>query len=201
MRRLAILVAFPLALAGCSSGAPQADPSVTMPTPAVTADPTGATSPGATPSGATPTVASPATSTVPIAPDPCEKLTNAEVSKAFGEDVTNNTTASQDGSKLCSYTVKTSGLRISALATPMVEDLDKLTPYITKQITDAKITPATIEGAEDARLVTGTINKVPAVDVIAVRKGVMYQVFTTWTGGDVKKMSQSATDAMTALLA
>lgn len=183
MRRLVTTAVLALALAGCSSAGPSTSPSVSMPTPAPTV-----------PS------ASPSSSAVAVAPDPCERLTNAEVGKAFDTKVSQGTPASQDGSKLCTYSSGTSGLRISALATPMVEDLDKLTPYITDQIKDAKITTVTIEGAEDARLVTGTIEGVPAVDVIAARKGVMFQVFTTQTKGDSKKLSSQASAAMVALL-
>lgn len=190
-----------LSTAACGGSSPSSAPSADGSAPSVSAsasstgmEPTASTEPSATESSATPEGTS---------QDACKALTSSEASSILGVKVTKATSSTLAGSSTCAYTTADM-LNDPSLTTqilPTTAGIDALVAQVETQFQDSKTSTITVAGADDARLITGTLGGAPGVDVLAVKGGIAYQVLIGQADGKASKLSEIATKGMEKMLA
>jgi Protein of unknown function (DUF3558) len=166
-----------LALAGCggsgssapaASAAPAGSSAPSSSAAASTAAPSPADSSAAPGSGAAATVA-----------DPCDVLDAGKIEDLTGVPVKKGATQSVGASKVCSWLpqdgTKSDAAVFSAQEGPLQGPLSQVEGQLKTQF-NGKVSKLSVEGADDARYVTGKKSGLNVIDVIAQKDEVFYQI-------------------------
>ena len=177
---LAGLALAAVTLAGCGGGAESGGsgaPSAAAPTSSAASSaattPEASSTPAATPSEST------GSGTVAEVIDPCTLLDADEVQDLTGVKVKKGTTQDVGGSNVCTWLpanpTKSDAAVFSAQEGPIQGSLDQVEGQLKDQF-DGKVSKLTVEGADEARYVTGKKSGLNVIDVIAQKDEVFYQI-------------------------
>lgn len=175
---LAGLALAAVALAGCgadtgATSAPSEAAPASSAASSAPASPETAPTPAASPSPGT------GSGTVAKVVDPCTLLDADQIQDLTGVKVKKGTTQAVGGSNVCTWLpsnpTKSDAAVFSAQEGPLQGSLDQVEGQLKDQF-GGKVSKLTVEGADDARYVTGKKSGLNVIDVLAQKDEVFYQI-------------------------